>query len=238
MNELEKFLDKHKKEIEQYFQFLNELNIDENKSYTVSILGDITQKEMIFALNETHTQIFKSNTIVLLYNSIEGTIYKSLQFILDKINDEKLGYQNVIKEVQEIWLKSKFPVGTNLDEIEFDKIFERMHKVLNEKVEINITEFRERNRGYFGKNNINDNVVHDELFPKIGLGVGQKIVESRLNDIKNDRNSLAHGSSSFAELGAKKTFRDLIQDKDKTFKYLDKYVNVISTYVKNKKYKV
>lgn len=237
MNELEKFLDKRKKEIEQYFEFLKLMDIDNNTSYTIAALGDLTGKEECFGLEKIHTQIFKSNAILILYNSIEGTIYKSLQFIIDTINDEMLGYQDVTKEIQQIWLNSKFSVGTNLDEIEFEKIFKRMEELLNSKIQIDIDEFRVRNKGYFGKSNINDSVVHEELFPKIGLSVSQKITESKLEEIKNKRNDLAHGNTSFAELGSETTFELLCKDKDGVFKYLDKYVGQISKYVENKKYK-
>lgn len=238
MNDLEKFLDGRKNEIEQFFQFLMHLQIDQNNSYTVSVYGDSMEDENVFELNHTHTQIFKSNCFLLLYNILEGTVFKSLEFILDKIKDEELSYQEVLKEIQEIWLKSQFPKGTNLDEIEHLKIFERMDNLLHKKVEIDLITFRDKNRGYFGKSNLNDDVIHNELFPKIGIKLTNKISESKLDDIKNKRNNLAHGGTSFSELGQTVSFRELIQYKDKTFKYLEKFVHEISEYVSSKKYKV
>lgn len=238
MNNLEKFLDNRKKEIDQYFIFLEKLDIDNNSSYTVSVYGDYMKEEECFELSKTHTQILKSNAVLLLYNSVEGTVYNSLNFIIDKVNNEQLNYQNVISQIQKIWLNSKFPIGTDLEELGFEKIFERMHDLLNSKIEIDIVEFRTRNKGYFGKSNINDDVIHEEVFPKIGLSTAQKITESKLEDIKNHRNDLAHGNSSFAELGSKITYSSLEDHKNKVFRYLEKYVERITDYVNQQKYKV
>lgn len=237
MNELQKFLDNRLKEIDQYFHFLNQLEIDHNRKYLISVCGDSMPQDNTFELNQTHTQILKSTCFLLLYNSLEGTVYKSLEFIVDQIKDEKLSYIDVLKEIREMWLSSKFPTGTKLDELDSEKIFERMNNLLSTKIEIDLVMFREQNRGYFGKNNLNDDVIHKELLPKIGINLEQKISEPKLDEIKTKRNSLAHGGTSFSELGKTTSFIDLTTYKQKTFRYLEKYVTEISKYVDEKKYK-
>ena len=65
-----------------------------------------------------------------------------------------------------------------------------------------------------------------------------KIIEKKLTELKDYRNALAHGNDSFADIGSKVTFNQMVDYKDKTFKYLDKYIATISTYVSDKKYRV
>ena len=100
-----------------------------------------------------------------------------------------------------------------------------------------LKDFLEKNRGYFGKGNITDNLIHEELFPKIGLIVSQKIVEPKIDDIKDNRNRLAHGGASFSELGKTLSFSELETDKNRIFKFLEKYVNEIKNYITTNKYK-
>jgi len=237
MNELETFFKQRKKEIEQYFQFLEHLDIDQNKSYTISALGDYVQEDKIFELHEIHTQIFKSNCFLLLYNSVEGTVYKSLSFITESINDERtLTHKDVINEIQEIWLKYNLLINGNIHKID-SALIEHFQKYIEDIININFDHFKNEIKGYFGTSNITDEVIHNEILPKVGI-TSTKIVERKLDDLKDFRNSLAHGNDSFANIGSSVSFVELKEYKDKTFKYLDKYIATISDYVLNKRYKI
>lgn len=237
MNDLEKFLDERKKEIEQFFQFLEHLQIDKNTSYTISVFGNAMDNEDVFELSHTHTQIFKSNCFLLLYNSIEGTVYKSLSFVIDSINDEgTLTHKDVISEIQEIWLKYNLLINGNIHQINHILI-EHFQKYIEENININFDHFRNEIKGYFGNSNITDDVIHNEVLPKIGINV-PKITERKLDALKDFRNQLAHGNDSFANIGLRVSFNELMDYKSKTFKYLDKYIATISEYVSNKKYKL
>lgn len=237
MDELEIFYNQRKKEIDQYFLFLKELDIDQNNNYTISALGDIVQEDKIFELKEIHTQILKSSCILIIYNCIEGTVYKSLECIFDKISEEKLNYKSIIVEIQNIWFKSKIPQKNTIDEIKIEILFEHIEHIISNNINLNLKDFLEKNRGYFGKGNITDNLIHEELFPKIGLIVSQKIVEPKIDDIKENRNKLAHGGASFSELGKTLSFLELEADKNRIFKFLEKYVNEIKNYITTNKYK-
>lgn len=237
MNELETFFNQRKREIDQYFQFLEHLDIDQNKSYTISALGDYVQEDKIFELNEIHTQIFKSNCFLLLYNSIEGTVYKSLSFVIESINDERtLTHKDVINQIQEIWLKYNLLINGNIHKIDRDLI-EHFQKYIEDSININFDHFKNEIKGYFGTSNITDEVIHNEVLPKIGINI-TKIVERKLEDLKDFRNNLAHGNDSFSNIGSSVSFAELKEYKNKTFKYLDKYIATISEYVSNKKYKL
>ena len=237
MNELEIFFNQRKKEIEQFFQFLEHLKIDENKSYTISVFGNAMEEEEIFELNNIHTQIFKSNCFLLLYNSVEGTVYKSLSFVIDSINDERtLTHKDVIQEIQEIWLKYNLLMNGNIHQID-RALIEHFQKYIEEKIVINFDHFRNEIKGYFGTSNLTDDVIHSQVLPKVGINM-TKIIERKLDTLKDFRNDLAHGNNSFADIGSKVSFNDIVDYKNKTFKYLDKYIETISEYVSNKKYKV
>lgn len=236
MSELEVFFDQRKKEIEQFFNFIGQLEIDQNSSYTIIALGENMNEEKAFGLEQTQIQILKSNCFLLLYNSIEGTVNKSLEYIIDTINDTtNLTHKDVIDEIQHIWLKHSLQENGNIYEIDL-RLVEHIEVFINQTININLKAFQENNKGYFSVGNLNDDKIHNEFFPKLGI-LPQKITESKLDEIKNFRNQLAHGSISFSEMGAGKTFKQILEYKDKTFKYLEKYILEIEKYIHNKDYK-
>ena len=54
--------------------------------------------------------------------------------------------------------------------------------------------------------------------------------------VKNNRNDLAHGIKSFAEVGKDKSADELIKIKDKVVKYLRQILENISIYIDNQEY--
>lgn len=237
MNDLENFLNERKKEIEQFFQFLECLEMDLNRSHLITVLGNEMKEEKFFSLNHTHSQIFKSNCILLLYNCIEGTVYKSLSFVIDKINDDgTLTHKDVINEIQEIWLKYNLLKNGNIYKID-SILVEHVEKYIDEIININFDHFRNEIKGYFGNSNITDEVIYNEILPKIGINT-PKITERKLDMLKDFRNQLAHGNNSFVDIGLKVTYKDIVDSKNKAFKYLEKYIAIISEYVSNKEFKI
>ncbi len=54
--------------------------------------------------------------------------------------------------------------------------------------------------------------------------------------IKSNRNDLAHGFKSFAEVGKDKTTDELLEIKNKTIRYLRKILQNIEQYLSNQDY--
>lgn len=57
-----------------------------------------------------------------------------------------------------------------------------------------------------------------------------------LEDVKNKRNELAHGTTSFVECGRNYSIDDLIKIKDQTIKFLNCILNGMKQYYDSKKY--
>jgi hypothetical protein len=70
---------------------------------------------------------------------------------------------------------------------------------------------------------------HSTDYAKTGHG-------SDLVTIKTNRNDLAHGFKSFAEVGRDKTADDLLEIKSKVTKYLKQILQNIEQYLSNKEY--
>ncbi|MBL1244320.1 MAG: hypothetical protein COA39_008020 [Sulfurimonas sp.] len=85
MSPLESFYNERKLEIEQFILLLHKLdNIDEYSN------------EM---------SILKSQAILMMYNLIEGTVNRGLEYIFDKINDANLKHNQVSKDIMIMWFK-------------------------------------------------------------------------------------------------------------------------------------
>ncbi len=54
--------------------------------------------------------------------------------------------------------------------------------------------------------------------------------------VKNNRNDLAHGIKSFAEVGKDKSADELIEIKNKVVEYLRQILEKIETYLDNQEY--
>lgn len=227
--ELKKFFESRKGEVEQYFIFLNSLNIDTNTSIKL-YLGN---KKNQIIINKEQTQIFKSNCFLLLYNLIEGTVNKSLEYIFYTIEDKNLKNIDVRKEIKGIWLKHSID-NEKIYKDDFTKISEHIDNFTTKKISIDFNQFVKNNSGYFYSGNLSDRSIREKVLKK--LGINSSIEENKINYIKECRNDLAHGNKSFSEISHNNTLSEINDYKNKTFIFLEKYVNEIETYIHNKNY--
>ncbi len=236
MSELKDFFNERKKEINIYFTLLDNLRIDEYPSHHFN--AKIAEgQEINMILGSDQIKILKSNCFLLLYNIIEGTVNRSLVYMIDSINeyDEILKNKDVINEIKEIWFKSS--LLTNSTKGDDRKIAEHIETFINAKIDIKLVQFRKENKSYFGSSNLTDIIIAEELLPKLGI-YSMPVREAKIEEIKNIRNDLAHGNKSFTEIGSTKTFRDIKIYKNKIFKFLEKYIEIIDKYVEEETYKI
>ena len=213
MSELREFFDERKGEVEQFFIFLEQIETDANYNSNIIIL--------------------KSQAILMLYNLIEGTVNKGIEYIFDTIGDEALKHNQISSEIRVMWLRYfKLHLDDNGQNIE---TLQNIEKLLNDIVEINISQFRKNNSSYFSSGTL-DSVSIKKILKKFSIEC--TFFEYQLKFIKEDRNFLAHGEKSFTEVSQNKTLPSLIEDKNKVIAFLDKYVEVIEAYINNEKYKI
>ncbi len=70
---------------------------------------------------------------------------------------------------------------------------------------------------------------------KYGVGFEEKI--SELKTIKDNRNHLAHGELTFEEVGRELSVPQLKNMKEKTFEYMEKVIDSVDAFIKEKRYK-
>jgi hypothetical protein len=230
MNELEVFFEERKKEVNIYFDFINPIGIDRASHKNIKF----DSRNELRTTNELK-QVLKSNCILILYNLIEGVVSKSIEYVMDSINDQEIKYGDLKPGLKQIILKSTTKIKKNdfkdrnvdlvnyLDSV-FDEIFDFEMNKENKKIIMS------------GGGNIDARFIREEIAAKLHMRFSRK--EDCLVSIKNDRNSLAHGSKSYISCSRDKTLRDIKKDKTKVFTYLKNYVNAITKYVDNEGYKL
>ncbi|BDU50402.1 MAE_28990/MAE_18760 family HEPN-like nuclease [Haliovirga abyssi] len=213
-NDLREFFEERKLEVEEFFNFLSTIN--DKKTYKNEFL------------------ILKSQSILLLYNLIEGSVNKGIEYIIDSINDKMLKYSEIDEKIKIIWYKHKASNIRNKDD--YSEILREIENYINQEVEIDIKKFRKNNSSYFSAGNLDGNAIKKMLEKRFEIDFSKQ--EYRLKRIKDDRNFLAHGEKSFKEIGRDKSLEELIETKKKSFEFLDSYMEKIEEYIENEKYLV
>ena len=212
MSELEDFYHERKLETEQFILLLEKLNTLNEYSNDMGIL--------------------KSQAILMMYNLIEGTVNKGLEYIFNKISDESLKHHELCEHIRIMWMRY-FQLhlddnGQNKERLESFDIF------LNESVEIDIKKFRKNNANYFKGGGLDSKAIK-EILKKFTISFNS--YEYKLEEIKNNRNFLAHGEKSFREVSQTKIISSIKEDQEKVFLFLESYISEIEKYINDIKYK-
>lgn len=178
-------------------------------------------------------KILKSQAILMLYNLIEGTVNKGIEYIFNTINDGKLSHDKASQQIRIIWLRY-FELhlddgGQHQDRLSsFDNFIRR-------EININIVKFREVNPSYFKGGSLDSRAITNILKK---FSIEFNFTEYKLEEIKKERNFLAHGEKSFTEVGQEKTVLDVKNTAEKVIIFIDFYVHEIETYISNQSYKI
>jgi len=213
MNDLRYFFDERKDEVEQFFIFLEKIEQDNTYSSDMAIL--------------------KSQAILMLYNLIEGSVNKGIEYIFDSVTECSLQHNELSDDIRVMWFRY-FDLHSDNDG-QTKKSLEKLDKFINNIVEINLGIFRKANKSYFGSGTLDSDVIKGVLKK---FSIECDFFEYQLKEIKEDRNFLAHGEKSFIEVSQQKDLSGIKNKKDKIVVYLERYVAVIEAYVEDEKYKV
>ncbi len=227
MNSTKNDFNKRKEEINIYFSFLRVLN-----SGRISLKYERPDgEEETFPVSTKLQKILIANTFLLLYNLIESTVRNSIVEIYTKITDDQISYQNLSQEMKEVWLEK---IGKTLTENKQSdkKVEEKLDNIVSDIINEKIITLTEKDIRVSG--NIDANAIR-KLAEKNGF---EKVKNGRyLEDIKNKRNYLAHGNQTFNDIGKDFTYKDLYEQKEDVFNYLEKVIQNIEDFIKNQKYK-
>lgn len=235
MSDLKIFFDERKNEVQDYFMFLELFQIDNSTTKIVTIDENRSMK-----ITDNLQKIFKSQSILMLYNLIEGTVNKGIEFIFDKINDKALGYTDVNEKIKIIWYKHHIPKMKNIeiDNLEHpNEVIKFIENKYLTTIELNLDEFRQKNPSYFSAGSLDSNKIKNSIL-KDRFDITMNKSEYILKEVRNKRNKLAHGEDSFVNCMTSTSFSEISNWKDKTILFLEEYINSIENYINNEDYKI
>lgn len=223
-------------EIEQYFDFLKE--IEENK--------------WIQLVNEDLSKILKANGFLLLYNLIESCIYFSIIEIFEEINNQEKKYIDVIPKIKNFWLRTKFK---NQEEQTHQSISQKFYNYIDEIINGSILLLEIEKIDYGGT--LTPAKIR-QLAKELGLDFKEETYKEYPNgkamtDIKDKRNDLAHGKFSFGQVGRDLTYAGtvkfigedmkiikfgLVHYKEFAILHLSEFITSVEIYLQNKSYKL
>lgn len=208
-------------EIELYFRALQDLYQTQSR-----------ETEYAF-YNDDFLKILKANALIMIYNLVESSIMGGILEIYDALKKSGYNYRNVRKEIQDIWLSFKF--NQVYDKTAHynsyrDKAAEIINAILKDeplKMDRKATDISGNLNAVKIRQICND---HGIAYA-VESGCRGGLV---LEEVKNKRNQLAHGTISFAECGRYYAIDDLVKIKDETIIFLNGILHGMKQYYDDK----
>lgn len=184
--------------------------------------------------NTQLTTSIKSSLMIMLYNAVESTVTKCLSRIHQQINSENIVYSDLSEPVQKIYLTY---YDKSINKCREDKVIKWKFELINlfsniDKINIPFDHITKSYSLYSG--NLDSKVIKQVLSK---YGIETSIKEPFLQIIKTNRNKLAHGESSFEEIGRQLTYQQLEKIKKETMRYLESFISEIDKFISNQMYK-
>ena len=208
-------------EVSKYFIFLQ--NLQQRK---IKLVEEIPVNNKAQERDNVLESTLKASAYLLLYNLIESTIKNAIEAIFDELQNQGVSFDRIRPELKKIIL-------VNLKRRNPDKILNEIEDRSLDIIKIGF------NREELFSGNIDSKLIR-ETAKKYGFS-SQTDYEKTTNGedlylVKNNRNDLAHGIKSFAEVGNQKRADELIEIKNKVVQYLKEILTNIQIYIDNQEY--
>jgi hypothetical protein len=212
-----------KNKSEEIDQFLELLEFIENTESIANSTKDT------YNVDARLKNTLKGVVFLLLYNLTEATMRESISHIHDKM-DEKAVEFNRLKET----IRKEILQRAKSDKIGLDQLLKNTSPLIS----INLA------RATFNEKNLfSGNIDQDEIKKKADIYGFNSSTDykktkhgERLKTIKQKRNDLAHGNSSFSEVGRNYTTNELSEFVREVVAYLSEITTSISLYVSSQNY--
>ncbi|MDY6805782.1 MAG: MAE_28990/MAE_18760 family HEPN-like nuclease [Cyanobacteriota bacterium] len=210
------------KEVSKYFLFLKNLEAGTIKLAMEGRSGTSKVRNIDAGLEQT----LKASAYLLLYNLVESSMRNAIEAIFDELQSQKVPFDQIRPELKKIVLQ-------NLKRQNPDKVLVQIRDISLDIIAVG-----------FDKEELFSGNIDGLLIRKTAknYGFSSRTDFAKTNDgidlfgVKTNRNDLAHGVKSFAEVGKDKTADELIEVKNKVVNYLKEILENIETYLANKEY--
>lgn len=240
------------KEVEEYLSFVQkvsnmqspvvvdnpimaygETELNRQQAYN-SDLSKKYQLENELGINRDLQKTLRASTYLLLYNLMESTMSETIHAVHETIHDEQLQLTELSEKLHKIILKSFQKSFTNEKVGEFSK----ENKDITESI---------FNLGYNKKKLFSGNIdseVIEEYCKKYGFraypytkdGETLRWKKDLIRNIKQKRNSLAHGSESFVQCGQNIAIDTILHNLQSVYAVLMAVFNGLNYFLDNKHY--
>jgi hypothetical protein len=210
------------REVSKYFIFLKNLE----QGSTKLSMNSKSDNSKIKTIDPELLKTLKASGFLLLYNLVEATMKNIIEAIFDELKNEGISYDQIRPELKKVVLK-------NLKKRNPEKIFLSITEI---SVDIITAGFNKKDlfSGNLDGRKIKEIAIEygfSHLTDHSKTGSGNDLLT-----IKTNRNHLAHGDNSFAEIGRDKTTDELLEIKNKVIRYLKQILENIEVYLDNKDY--
>ncbi len=191
-------------------------------------LNSITYQSLI--------NILKSNLSLMLYNILEYSVSGLLEELYTEISLNKLSYSDVSEKIQAIWHETQFKSAKDPNS-NFNTLLKKSKQLLDFVTTKEIMCLSPRDTIPGG--NL-DGKILQKLFDSHGIKINLSSVNYRpdiLENIKTNRNNLAHGSVSFADALMSSSIADLKIKADFLIKFLDELIASVQNYTNTGRYR-
>lgn len=208
-------------EVSKYFVLLKNLEQE-----TIKLSMGKNDKPRTKVVDSDLLKTLKASAFLLLYNLAESTMRNAIQAIFDELGSKKVSFDEIRPELKTIVLQ-------NIKKRNPDKIKSKITAIALDIITVG-----------FNKEELFSGNIDGKLIKKTAKQYGfshetdyQKTKNGEdLLTVKSNRNDLAHGIKSFAEVGKEQTADELIQIKDKVIRYLRQILQNIESYLAQQQY--
>lgn len=208
-------------EIELYFRALRDLYNTQSR------------EENYAFYNDDFLKILKANALIMIYNLVESSIMGGILEIYDELKTSGYSYKDVTKEIQDIWFSFKFNqvYDKNAHYNSYrDKAVEIINAILQNEplvMDRKATDISGNLDAKKIREICSEHGITYTIEPECRGGIV-------LEDVKNKRNQLAHGTTSFAECGRYYALEDLEKIKNETIIFLNGILQGMKKYYQDK----
>ncbi|CAK3751229.1 putative MAE-28990/MAE-18760-like HEPN domain-containing protein [Vibrio crassostreae] len=187
-----------------------------------------TEAEITVTINEDTLNVLKSCIQMLTYNLVESSMRSCLEGVYDHIEDNGVGYNQLVANVQEEILSGflkKFDTGALFrSEVKNDL------NLLGPKASL-------APKKVFNGNIDADKVHSIKKKYRLNLNPHRELRNGTdLDWLKDSRNELSHGNSSFSEHGRKDDLKRVLEQTDRVVGYVNTVITSFEDYMDTQSY--
>lgn len=224
-----------KDEIRNFIKFMESLEELESENGNNSLINTfLLQNSMNY---QTLINILKSNLSLMIYNIIEFSVSNLLDGLYTKIFAQRLTYDDVSKELKNLWHEAQYR-GSRDPNASFNTFINKSKYIVDwitgKKPLQKISPKNTMPGGNL------DGTALEKVFKSHGIEINSKSPNYRpdiFNNIKINRNNLAHGSFSFSDALKDSSISDLKKKSEFVLNFIDELVITVKEYAEKESYK-